>query len=54
MFNFSYTSLTGGLPQSLPELLRPAVIFLGTLGVAFVIIAGQSINPRDRIRASIL
>jgi Ca-activated chloride channel family protein len=39
MFNFSYTSLTGGLPQTLPELLRPAVLFMGTLGVAFVIIA---------------
>ncbi len=39
MFNFSYTSLTGGLPQSLPELLRPAVIFTGALGVAFVIVA---------------
>lgn len=48
MFSYSYTGFTGGLPQSLAETLRPAVLFLAGVGLCFVILAAarpQSDDP---------
>ncbi|MCC6806447.1 MAG: VWA domain-containing protein [Deltaproteobacteria bacterium] len=47
MLSFSYTGFAGGLPQSLPEALRPAVLFSAGLGLAFVIMAAARPQSED-------
>jgi Ca-activated chloride channel family protein len=47
MLSYSYTGFAGGLPQSLPETLRPAVLFMQTLGLIFVITAAARPQSED-------